>query len=487
MTKKNTLHHIVELFAGTFINVIIGVITAPIITRLVSPDAYGQLSVFTLYENIIVMILCLGLDQALIRFYYRENTVEYRKNLIKHCILLPILIFIGLGGILVTLCFLGVFSFELGLYGAVLLFVCSLIQLIRRFSFIVLRLEYCSRTYSILHIVQKIIYVVCIVVFLQIISGYDFEVMAWSTIISFFAVTLASVLSVRRLWTFSWKSQTAINRRELLLFGMPFIVSMGLTTIFQAIDQLAIKYFCDFYEIGIYSSAMSIIHIFALVQTTFNAFWGPLSTEHYQANHDSNKDFYVKANDYICVIMFFMGIVLIMVKDLLGLFLGSEYRLAIFIIPCLVFSPVMQTISETTSVGINYSKKSYFHIIVSLIACIVNIAGNICLVPILGGKGAAISTGISYIVFFAVRTIFSVRMFNVQYKYGKIITMISVLLIYALYNTFYRFGVISLFSGFVCLAVWFLLYRKELIALLKQAVLFLKKKKTSLVNNNSEE
>lgn len=39
--------------------------------------------------------------------------------------------------------------------------------------------------------------------------------------------------------------------------------------------------------------------------------------------------------------------------------------------------------------------KSYLQIIVSAVACAVNIAGNTLLVPIIGGVGAAIFTGLS--------------------------------------------------------------------------------------------
>ena len=474
--RKNTISHIVVLFAGTFFNVVIGIITTPIITRLVSPDSYGQLSIFNLYENIIVMVVCIGLDQALIRFYYREQTMIYKKNLIRQCTLMPFLIAVALGGASILLYSNSLFSFEFGLCGLVLLVICSVVQLIRRFSFIVLRLEYRSNVYSILHIAQKIIYVICVVLLLYFVEDYDFELLVVGTIISVFLVTAASIVSTKKLWSFTSTSKTVISRKELFSFGIPFILSMGITTVFQAIDQFSIKYFCDFYETGIYSSAMSIIHIFALVQTTFNAFWGPLSTEHYQNNQEENKDFYVKANDYVCIIMFIMGISLIMFKDILAFLLGSEYRLAVYIIPCLVFSPLMQTISETTSVGINYSQKSYLHIIVSLIACVVNILGNICLVPLFGGKGAAISTGIAYIVFFIFRTLFSAKYFKIALKYKKIVILGTMLLLYAMYNTFSTVSIWSFVGGVICILIWFVVYKNEINLMLKDVMIFIKMK-----------
>lgn len=474
--KKGMVRHIVELFSGTAINMLVGVLTTPIITRLVSPDAYGQLSIFNLYDSIIVMVFCLGLDQALIRFYYRDDSVEYRRSLIRNCAVFPCIILLIFGIAAILLFSLNIITFEMGLYAGISLLIYSFFQLLRRFSFIVLRLEYQSRVYSILHIVQKVVYVLCAVLLLQLIKGYDFLVLAWSTILSVLVVTVVSMLAKRMLWAPIGKSNNIVKGKELLRFGIPFILSMGLTTLFQGIDQFSLKYYCDFYEIGVYSSAMSIIHIFALVQTTFNAFWSPLATEHYQKNHNENKQFYVTANDYICIVMFFIGIGLVFFKDVFALLLGSDYRAAAYVIPCLIFNPIMLTVSETTAVGINISKKSYLHIITSLIACVVNIIGNMILVPILGGRGAAISTGISYIIFFIFRTLLSVKQYPVPYKIGKIGIMTAVLLAYTIYNTFFEFNIITILGGIVCLIVWLVVYKSEIISMIKNLKVLIRKK-----------
>ena len=347
MSNKNKLNHIVELFGGTIISVIVGVLTTPIITRLVSPEVYGQLNLFNLYDGIIVMVFCLGLDQALIRFYYRNTSLEYRKNLVRSCVIFPSLMLGIVGFTLIILCMIKAINFKFGIYGIIALVICSLCQLIRRFSFIILRLEYKTKWYSILHIMQKIIYVFCAILLLSIINGFDFEILTISTIFSVILVTIVSILSTKKLWCLSSNNKVVVNFKELLKFGLPFVLSMGLTTLFQAIDQFSINYFCGFYENGIYSSAMSIIHIFSLVQTTFNALWVPMSTEHYQKHHNSNKEFFVDANNHISFIMFFIGICIILMKNIIVYLLGSEYRLAVYIIPCLVFNPIMHTTNDT--------------------------------------------------------------------------------------------------------------------------------------------
>lgn len=157
--------------------------------------------------------------------------------------------------------------------------------------------------------------------------------------------------------------------------------------------------------------------------------------------------------------MFFMGISLILCKDLFVMLLGKDYRESAAMIPFLCLSPIMLTISDTTVIGITFSKKSYLQIIVSAVACVTNIVGNTLLVPVYGGVGAAISTGLSYIVFFAMRTILSNRYFPMKWGMGKFFVITMLFLGYALYNTFCAFGIVTILGYAAILAVLIVVYR----------------------------
>ena len=165
--------------------------------------------------------------------------------------------------------------------------------------------------------------------------------------------------------------------------------------------------------------------------------------------------------------MFAMGISMILVKDVFALILGSKYREAAYIMPYLIFSPVMYTISETTVGGINYLKKSKYHVLIASVACIINLSGNTILVPLIGGKGAAISTGFSYIVFFLMRTIIAEKFYKVGFGIKKVMIITVLTSMYALYNTFVRFNFIAIAGALICYIVLFILYKEEANWLLK--------------------
>ncbi len=182
----------------------------------------------------------------------------------------------------------------------------------------------------------------------------------------------------------------------------------------------------------------------------------------------------------ITVIMFFIGIHLILLKDVFAFILGAEYRKAAYIFPFLIFNPIMYTISETTCAGISISKKSYLNIFVSFGACVTNILGNILLVPSLGSSGAAISTGVSYIVFFALRTIFSNKYYYVNYNMKKFIIITITTILYACYNTFFQFGIFSIVGYIICISIFFLLYYNTV----KQGIFILKRQFRKMKNKN---
>ena len=279
-----------------------------------------------------------------------------------------------------------------------------------------------------------------------------------ASVVSYGVVTVVGIGSQRELWNFKKiREQYPIDRKELYRYAFPFIVSMGITTIFQAIDKMSLNRYCSYEKVGIYSSATTLVHVFAIVQTTFSAIWAPMVVEHYEKEPE-DRTFYQRGFRTMTFVMFFIGISLILCKDLFVLLLGEDYRGSAAMIPFLSLSPIMMTISETTMIGITFSRKSYLQIVVSAVACLINIVGNTLLVPVYGGVGAAISTGLSYIVFFVMRTILSNRFFPIKWDIGKFYVITMLFLGYALYNTFCAFGIITILGYGMILAVLIVTY-----------------------------
>ena len=459
MNKPSIFKHFISIGAGTVVNMLVGFLTTPVLTRLVGTAEYGQYSIFTMYASIALMVLCMGFDQALIRYFYRFDTPDYQRTIVRECCVLPFVCTLLVGAVVNILSWLGLVQFEFEPRIMTMLTILVLFQVLNRIDLILLRVTYQTKLYSMLQVITKVLFAGLSIAGCFLLETQKLFVLTVASVISYAVVTVVGIGSQRELWDFrKIKEQYPIDRKELYRYAFPFIVSMGITTIFQAIDKMSLNQYCSYEEVGIYSSAITLVHVFAIVQTTFGAVWSPMVVEHYEKEPE-DRTFYQKGFRTMTFVMFVIGISLILCKDLFVLLLGEDYRGSAAMIPFLCLSPIMLTISDTTVIGITFSKKSYLQIIVSAVACVTNIAGNTLLVPLYGGVGAAISTGLSYIVFFGMRTILSNRYFPTKWGMGKFCAITLLFLAYAMYNTFSGFDMVTVFGYIAILALLILVYR----------------------------
>lgn len=91
---------------------------------------------------------------------------------------------------------------------------------------------------------------------------------------------------------------------------------------------------------------------------------------------------------------------------------------------------------------------------IAAVSAIANFFGNMWLVPIYGAKGAACSTGLSYIIFFSIRTFVSIRLYSVKYYLKKFNFCGLIFIMVAFSITFICDGISqSIISIFGCVTI----------------------------------
>ena len=460
---KNLIKKFIEFALGNGIVLLLGFISSPIITRIISPSEFGKFSMFNTITNLLLLILMLGLDQAYIRFFYEES-LEARKKLLKVCFEIPLTVNIIVSIILVIF-FKLISKFIIGEYSiiiVIMIIIQNTFNIIGRFTLLILRVKQNGKMFSLIQVITKSIYIASVLILFKF-FGNNYKTLIYSIVISnVISVIIALILEKEEWIKHDLKIKMNISKKELLKYGIPLVFSMAITWIFQSIDKIFISIFNGYVELGLYSSAFSIIALLNAFQGTFTTFWIPIANQRYQENK-KNKNFFSKVNAIISLIMIIIAILIITFKDILILLLGEKYRNSSFIFPFMVFMPVMYTISETTVLGINFMKKTQYHIIIAIVVAGANVLGNFLLVPILAAKGAAISTGISYIIFFSIRTFISKRVYNVNYNLKQIYICLSVLGCLATYASFKNSDVNLIILGFASIIITLFVYRFVLI------------------------
>jgi len=447
---------------GGYVNALIGLLTVPIVTRMLSPEQYGIASLISIIVEMLVVFCSLALDQSFVRFFY-EVEEEERGKLLKDCLYYPV--FITIFSSLIIFIFRNQISiFILGKKEKViwLIIVFSIVALIiKSFAFLVVRMQQKGGLYSFFYILIKVVEFSFILLFFKI-YGNDYKVIVLATLFSTLITSLLMIVVERKIWKLGGKRK--IEKKELLNFSAPLVLTLALTWVFGSSDKITIKIFSNLKELGLYSGAFRIVSVISVIQTGFTSFWTPFIYERYSKNPD-DLVFYKKANDYLSLIFFLIGFSILATRNIIIILLGEKYYDSLFIVPMLIFVPIMYLISETTMMGIGFKKKSKYFLYISIIVAIFNIIGNILLVPKYGAKGAAISTGISYIIFFSLRTYFSLKLINFGFNLKRIYMVIILLLCYALYLSFYNNLKYTILLGGLLIITVLLIYKSVLLEL----------------------
>lgn len=462
MLKNNLIKKFLSFSIGGYVNALIGLLTVPIITRILSPEQYGIASLISIIVEMLVVFCSLALDQSFVRFFY-EVEEEERGKLLQDCLYYPV--FITIFSSLIIFIFRNQISmFILGKKEKVIwiIIVFSIVALIiKSFAFLVVRMQQKGGLYSFFYILIKVVEFSFILLFFKI-YGNDYKVIVLATLFSTLITSLLMIVVERKIWKLGGKRK--IEKKELLNFSAPLVLTLALTWVFGSSDKITIKIFSNLKELGLYSGAFRIVSIISVIQTGFTSFWTPFIYERYSKNPD-DLVFYKKANDYLSLIFFLIGFSILATRNIIIILLGEKYYDSLFIVPMLIFVPIMYLISETTMMGIGFKKKSKYFLYISIIVAIFNIIGNILLVPKYGAKGAAISTGISYIIFFSLRTYFSLKLINFGFNLKRIYMVTILLLCYALYLSFYNNLKYTILLGGLLIITVLLIYKSVLLEL----------------------
>lgn len=467
--RDNLIKKFFNFSYGSWIGLLLGLLTTMLTTRLLSPDAYGIMSMFDLFLQIGLIISIFGTDQSFVRFFYEEEPSK-RGALLLNSIRLPFIVSVLIVGLLfifnkhLTIFLVGEEDYKLVIWLSLGIFA----QLFFRYAQLVIRMQQNGHMYSILLILQRAFNILFVLLFFYTI-GARYEVLIFSKVITLILLVLIAVYNGKSFWSISNIKIKGVkhSQSEIIRFGAPFVLTIFITWLFESFDKIALRQWSDFNEIGIYSAAMRLVALVLVVKQTFSSFWVPVAYERFEKNPEDKK-FFRDVSTIVAYSMFLIATVSIAGKDIFVLLLGSEYKEAAFIMPLLVFIPVLYTISETTIIGINFYKKTKWHIVIALISCVSNIIGNLLLVPNYGAFGASLSTAISYIIFFSLRTYISKKFYNVSYPLFRIYLMIIVLFFYAISSVFITNNLVNIVLSIVLICALNLLFYRDLSIIIKK-------------------
>lgn len=401
---KQLLKRFSHFSVGTVLGSIFSFIQVPILTYLLLPAEYGKAGLFRTLITQIPILLYLGIDHSYTREYH---DYENRSFLMQNSMILPLIN----GLIFLLISFLFGSEISQWLFGSPEYFyivwlgaIFVLFIIIERFILLTIRMEEMAKEYSLFTVLTKIS--AFVVTMLLIFSGMrDFRVIVFGLLFGQIIIDILLIIRYRFFFVFSFTNIDYELTKKLFLFGFPQMIAITLTSALNTVDNISLNYFSDSTNLGIYNSTLTIVSVIGILRTAFTTFWLPTA---YKWNRDKKSiQHYKFISDLVLLILTVGFYLFLLCKPIVMFLIGDNYSDAQYIIGLLTLPHILATLSETTTLGILFSRRTYLNIYVGFSTFITSVLFNVLLTSSFGYRGAAISSAVAYFIYYLARTYFS--------------------------------------------------------------------------------
>lgn len=460
LNVKGFLNKLIGFSIASWLSAAISFLMTPVITRVYSPEDIGKVNLFITYMTFFQITCIFALDQAYMRFYNEKLPGLNKKNLLKYC--LKINLILEIVSIFIILIGYQFFSFQISQSKNYLVPSCLIVTVIcstfLRMSSISSRMEK-----NILHYTLQVLFVSFIEkILLSIVGVYysNYKIAILSITAGYIFVTVIFIFIKREIMFSSLKKVPNKTLITILKFSTPYVPILLLSWLNSSIPIVMLRKYESYIAIGIYTNAVTIANILGIIQTGFSAYWGPFIYEHYL--DEKNKIFIQKIQKYIIIVLISLAIAIVLFQDVIYLLIGKEFRESKLFFPFLMFIPICNTIADMTGIGIMLSKKSYLNIFTFLGSIIGNLIFSFIFIPKIGVLGAGIAAGVGAIIMLIIRTILGERYYKINNNSFIIISIFIFLFISVVNMILIEKYILKFFILLVVFIIYLLFFKIEI-------------------------
>ena len=424
---------------------------------------FGTLSLIFSYIILFNVILSYGLETSFFRFYNIEKNKKDVLNTAAISIIITSLIFASLFSIfkLNISDFTGISTSYLSIVVWILV-----IDALTVIPFAYLRLQGAAFKYSIIKIVNVIIYFllnIFLLIFLKDLSGsYNFLQSIYfenfEVAYIFIANLIASCVSLLLLIPFYFKINYKANfklLKKMLVYAFPILISGFAFTINETFDKILLDFLLPSSiaktEIGMYAACYKLAIFMTLFSTAYKLAIEPFFFS--EADNKRAKQSYALVLETFVIIGSSILVLVVVALDILKvIFIGDpEYWQAMYVVPIILLANFYLGIYQNLSVWYKVTDMTKFAAYISGVGAIITLLLNIILIPNYSFLGSAVATLIAYFTMALLSYIIGKKHYPIPYNTSKI--LFYVLLSTSLsFISFYGFRA-NILVGIVCILV----------------------------------
>lgn len=444
MTKKSISNVFIWQLLGRFALQGIAFITVPVFTRIMTPSDYGQYAVYSSWLGILSLLIGLQTSGSIANAKVKYIESEYKQYLssaltISFCSFVIVLI----TGIILKNWLGKILGFES--YLIILMIIQSFFNYCYNFYLIILIQDKESKKNAIISTIVSASGTLLALLFVVKIdfSKYALKALGYAIPEVLIGFVCFILILVRGKSSFNGKYWSFC-----LNFSLPLILHGASLLIIAQSDRIMLKAFCGEASAGIYSVGYNLALIVSIIMSTFNTSWIPFYLEYEkQSNYEEIKH---KSNNYIINFTTIVIGFILCCPEVFKLIAPEEYWSGINLLPIIATAYYFNFLYTFPGNFELCMEKTKHFSTATIIAAVINIVGNYCLIPNYGIIGAGIATLAAYIFLLFIHDFFARILIKEKkypyswkfYLFGMIPVLIMAILYYFLLNLVYlRWGV----------------------------------------------
>ncbi|WP_421356317.1 oligosaccharide flippase family protein [Pseudocitrobacter faecalis] len=365
-------------------------ISLPLLTRVMSPEQYGKLSILNTAILILYVLTSLNLQSAILNRYMKDKNGF--SIYLSTCVIFLIPFHILL--LLLTPIYAAPLSELLGFSPAdfnFVLIICIMLSYIFIYTSYLQGAEK-GAEYAKINVINKIGELALIFIFALYLSSDQYLSKIYAQLIITVPLLIYSFYKLRRFMVLRFNMD---ELKSALLFSVPLIIHVLSNSLLSQVDRIIINNTLGSGSAGIYSFSYNLGMCVIVLIMAWNSSWQP---KLYQLINDRDSESIKKIQQASTLIFFIItSSCILFSKEMVLIMSSEEYYSGIYIVPLIIMGNALIHIYLMYVNFVFFEKKTLLISATTFIALAVNIAANYVLIPLYGIMGSAIATVIAYL------------------------------------------------------------------------------------------
>lgn len=402
----------------------------PIYAHTFSVADFGIMELATTLAGIVSLFMNLGMNNAVMRYYWDPGTKEADRSLV---ISTGLWLLLGssviVSGIMIALLhpwhkFIEI-HYHLPWLFLILVFVSNIPSQVLVFCQDVLRLHFAPWKFTILSAFSNL-FGVALILWLILRCGLGLKGFFVGGLIGLSLALPICFWLIRRDLRLELDPKLG---RKLIAFGYPFIFAGLAYWIFSYTDRWMLATMTDNVQVGLYSIAFKFAFVITFINGAFAQAWSPYAVKIYSEDPNYRLVFSRLLSLWFFGLTLVGSMLTVFAPEILRLLTPPAYWPAANVMGLVTMGIVFLGTTQITVIGISLAKRTNLLSLASWITALINVVLNLILIPYWGAIGAALATLISYLILTGMYLCFTQRLHLLPLEVKKLVFSLLVIVV----------------------------------------------------------